>query len=443
MLWKKTVMATIVFVLTVVGIQPAFSENIPNDTVDPFPETEKEASEVPPPPTRKEIRSQITSLDDNVRTIMQESKIVNEKSKEKRELEVFIQEQEARGQLEEEKNLEAEKEKLSRLQSEKQKLETDLANEKERIREVAFGLYVGGESNVVIALSDPESPEYRINQTLRVSVTSLDAQIREIKNSLEGNSARIRTQENTVAEAEVAAKLARKDLDEAIEKRNQLASEIQAAEEKITLLQNQNVVQQGTIVNSLKLVGSPAASGRDPSISIMGDPVLTSDELTAWFSKTRGSLQVGDNDVALLAKLYIEEGKNLGVRGDIAFIQAVLETGNFVYTGKNNFAGIGHCDSCVRGYPFETPQDGVRAQIQLLRSYADEEIKTKDLPGGAQPGINPDTLGVRGCCVSWWGLSGVWASALHYGGSLLKIYDEVIDFTVKNRSSLSEVLPAQ
>ncbi len=39
--------------------------------------------------------------------------------------------------------------------------------------------------------------------------------------------------------------------------------------------------------------------------------------------------------------------------------------------GDNNFAGIGACDSCAGGDRFANAREGVRAQIQLLRFYAD------------------------------------------------------------------------
>ena len=69
-------------------------------------------------------------------------------------------------------------------------------------------------------------------------------------------------------------------------------------------------------------------------------------------------------------RFYLSEGLAEGVRGDIAFAQAMVETGAFTspLTRHNNFAGIGTCDSCATGYDFESPQLGVRAQMQLLHA---------------------------------------------------------------------------
>jgi len=42
------------------------------------------------------------------------------------------------------------------------------------------------------------------------------------------------------------------------------------------------------------------------------------------------------------------------VRGDLAFAQAVLETGSFGHALDNNYSGIGACDSCTSEFLFPT-----------------------------------------------------------------------------------------
>ena len=76
--------------------------------------------------------------------------------------------------------------------------------------------------------------------------------------------------------------------------------------------------------------------------------------------------------------MFVDEGNRYLVRGDIAFAQSIVETGWFnfpdygiVKPQNNNFAGIGACDSCGNGFQFGSALSGVRAQIQLLRNYAD------------------------------------------------------------------------
>ena len=69
------------------------------------------------------------------------------------------------------------------------------------------------------------------------------------------------------------------------------------------------------------------------------------------------------------------EGQAEGVRGDLAFAQSIVETASFGVAAGSNYSGIGVCDSCTGGYAFPTPLDGVRAQIQLLRNYADPDSR--------------------------------------------------------------------
>ena len=76
-----------------------------------------------------------------------------------------------------------------------------------------------------------------------------------------------------------------------------------------------------------------------------------------------------------LPRLFLEEGKKEGVRGDIAFAQSLRETGFFKFGGdvrpeENNFAGIGVVNNGAQGNTFKTQREGVRAQIQHLKAYA-------------------------------------------------------------------------
>ena len=70
------------------------------------------------------------------------------------------------------------------------------------------------------------------------------------------------------------------------------------------------------------------------------------------------------------------KGNAEGVRGDIAFAQSCLETENFGFSGsavtldQNNFCGMGVTSNGMKGNSFDTPQLGIRAQIQHLKAYA-------------------------------------------------------------------------
>ncbi len=114
-------------------------------------------------------------------------------------------------------------------------------------------------------------------------------------------------------------------------------------------------------------------------VPIMGQSVLTGAEVAAWFKSTgQRARLMNDTPIDDLAEMYVTEGNTENVRGDLAFAQAVLETGSFGHATDNNFAGIGACDSCTSQYLFPSPRDGVRAQIQLLRNYADPFSRAVD-----------------------------------------------------------------
>jgi hypothetical protein len=183
-------------------------------------------------------------------------------------------------------------------------------------------------------------------------------------------------------------------------------------------------------------------SARDVSPSVMGDPVLTADEIAAWYTSNHIVGYAVSVDLATLTGYYIDEGKAEQVRGDVAFAQSIVETGAFTspLTTHNNFAGIGACDSCPTGYDFVSPQAGVRAQAQLLHAYADRTLRIATLANPAV-GSNPDHLTVRGCCPTWNRLTGTWATDPNYGPKLMTVYLSMLQFTYAARTKPLSLVP--
>ena len=111
-------------------------------------------------------------------------------------------------------------------------------------------------------------------------------------------------------------------------------------------------------------------------------------------------------------------------RGDIAFAQSCLETGNFTFSGsavtlsQNNFCGMGVTSNGMKGNSFGTPQLGIRAQVQHLKAYA----STDALKNAC---IDPRFKYVtRGCAeyAEWLGqkenpAGKGWAAGAGYGGA--------------------------
>lgn len=110
--------------------------------------------------------------------------------------------------------------------------------------------------------------------------------------------------------------------------------------------------------------------------NIMGTAVATVQQMQSYIQKVNPAVP---KSVIDMVEYYISEGKTEGVRGDIAFAQSCLETGNFTFNGsavtldQNNFAGIGVTKNGMKGNSFSHPWIGIRAQIQHLKAYASNE----------------------------------------------------------------------
>src|SRR4029079_951928 len=80
---------------------------------------------------------------------------------------------------------------------------------------------------------------------------------------------------------------------------------------------------------------TPASAAVTTQTPVMGPSLLNADQLTLWYH-SRGygpaRLPALNNDVRALAQIFISEGALEGVRGDMAFVQATLETGGFFYS---------------------------------------------------------------------------------------------------------------
>lgn len=171
--------------------------------------------------------------------------------------------------------------------------------------------------------------------------------------------------------------------------------------------------------------------------SILGKSEIAADKLYNVLVKKNPKVLDKFKDIA---KFYIEVGSKYGICGDIAFCQAMWETGwlkfgGDVVPGQNNFAGIGTVGGGVKGASFETVKDGVIAHIQHLYAYASKN----QLPTGEKL-IDPRfNLVTRGSATKWIDLNGKWAvPGNEYGQNILKIYKEI-----KGESNVAAPKPPQ
>jgi hypothetical protein len=189
----------------------------------------------------------------------------------------------------------------------------------------------------------------------------------------------------------------------------------------------------------LSVTDSVFCCGPDPAggLSVLGKSVVNAEDL-ASFVRSRGKPHPSI-DLTALAQAFLDEGADEGVRGDVAFMQSILETGYFSFRKSMvdpedyNYAGIGACDSCSDGFGFGSMKLGVRAQMQLLHAYANPSLTEATL---AHPRVrtNPDRLSVRGCCDTWMELSGVWATGDGYGQKILGLYNALLSHAVNRRA---------
>lgn len=168
----------------------------------------------------------------------------------------------------------------------------------------------------------------------------------------------------------------------------------------------------------------------------MGPSSVSAAQLAAWFhqhAQPSGPYSA-TVPVEQLAFHFVDEGAAEGVRGDIAFVQSIVETGYFRFGGSvpasyNNFSGLGATGTT--GAPiarFATAKLGVRAQIQHLRRYADATATQCAVPPLHRPCIDPRFMLVvpAGKAPTWNQMgNGNWATSTTYASTILALYNDL------------------
>ena len=169
---------------------------------------------------------------------------------------------------------------------------------------------------------------------------------------------------------------------------------------------------------------------------IEGTSAVTAAELSSCF-RSKGvsypSFYQGSDASTLeeFCQIYVEEAKAEDIKVEVAFMQAMVETGWLKFGGavqisQYNFAGIGALDGGAQGATFKTIREGVRAQIQHLKAYANERPLNNTQ-------VDPRfQLVKRGSAkyVEWLGQkenpNGYgWATAKDYGYKILRLIKEL------------------
>lgn len=168
---------------------------------------------------------------------------------------------------------------------------------------------------------------------------------------------------------------------------------------------------------------SPVEAATVRKTRIIGAPRITAEQMERFVHSINPS-------APYLAQIFLDEGRKEGIRGDIAFAQSLRETGyfrfgNMVLAEQNNFAGLGATNATPKGKGawFATPEEGVRAQIQHLKAYANSSSLRNPL---VDPRFH---LVKRGSAPYWEDLNGRWAvPGKTYGQDILKMYNKIRQF---------------
>ena len=163
--------------------------------------------------------------------------------------------------------------------------------------------------------------------------------------------------------------------------------------------------------------------------SIIGTPIATQQQCVRYLLRNNPhpNLRVSAEEIVAY---YYEEGEREGIRPDVAFCQALKETGFFRYGGdvipeQNNYCGLGTTGGGVKGEFFATPQLGVRAHIQHLLAYSSTRRPTTPIVdpryGLVRQAYGSRTLG------TWQDLNGRWAvPGRYYGQEILSMFRDVL-----------------
>lgn len=117
---------------------------------------------------------------------------------------------------------------------------------------------------------------------------------------------------------------------------------------------------------------------------IAGNSSVTVAQMVNYYKKSgkaypAKALKVGGAaTIEEFCQIYYEECKTEGIKAEVAFVQAMIETGFLQFGGsvkieQFNFAGLGASGNGVSGNSFENVRIGIRAHVQHLKCYANTE----------------------------------------------------------------------
>lgn len=164
-------------------------------------------------------------------------------------------------------------------------------------------------------------------------------------------------------------------------------------------------------------------------LSILGQPLATKEQCVRHLLRHNSFPMITVTPKELVDYFY-EEGNIEGIRPDVAFAQALHETGYFRYGGdvvplQNNYSGLGTIGGGVKGAWFPSAQVGVRAQIQHLLAYVATRPPQLAIADPRYELVKKSSN--FGKAITWTDLNGKWAvPGKTYGQMILTIHQKIL-----------------
>ena len=175
---------------------------------------------------------------------------------------------------------------------------------------------------------------------------------------------------------------------------------------------------------------------------IMGSSSITVDQMVNFYENGKGNVsydtfgesqyngcltQGGAPDIRTYCQIFKEEAENVGVKVEVAFTQAMLETGYLKFGGdvkpdQYNFAGIGATGNGNPGNSFGDVRTGIRAQIQHLKCYAStDSLNLAKVDPRWSNNLRGKAIYVEYLSIPNNPYGTGWAASATYGNDLLKL----------------------
>ena len=210
-----------------------------------------------------------------------------------------------------------------------------------------------------------------------------------------------------------------------------------ASKKYTDITDNNSNINNGVNASTKKDEGNIESKVVEGTYLIEGTTSVSVKQMTDYFRQSKYSYPTdimkkgGASTLEEFCQIYYEEAEKEGIKAEVAFAQAMKETGWLQFKGdvkaeQYNFAGMGATGNHVTGESFKDVREGVRAQIQHLKAYG----STKDLNQTCVD--NRFKYVERGCSiyVEWLGIPNNpenkgWAAADGYGVDIVKMIQKM------------------